>query len=112
MFNLLSRFRSKAQPQAFNSSTAPSETVALEGGRSVIAYRFNGMRLLFDADFDWRFIGTLPGNATRAAIAQVAEAYFRGFEQAQGELREIGLSDDFLEMARQYALDQAGRTET
>jgi hypothetical protein len=111
MFNLVSLFRSKpyTRPVAFNSSTAPSETIGVADGHSVIAYWFDDERLLFDAERDWRLIGSLPKSATRATIASVAEAYFRGFEQARGELRELGLSDEFLEMAHQYELAQADR---
>ena len=110
MFDLFSLFRSKrhSQPhEAFNSSTAPSERIALEDGHSVIAYWYDDERLLFDAEYDYRFIGSLPRNASRAMIASVAEAYFRGFEQGQGELRSVGVSDEFFELARQYALAEA-----
>jgi hypothetical protein len=110
MFNLFSQFRSKARLQpgeAFDSSTAPSERIALADDHSVIAYRFNDTHLLFDAERDWRFIGSLPISSTRATIALVAEAYFRGFQQAPGELRAIGLSEEFFEMARQYELAEA-----
>jgi hypothetical protein len=113
MLNLLSRFRSKARLRpgdAFNSSTAPSERIALSDDRAVMAYEFDGVRLLFDAERDWRFIGSLPINSTRATIALVAEAYFRGFQQAQGELRAIGLSEEFFELARQYELLEIGRS--
>jgi hypothetical protein len=111
MFNLLSLFRSRLRPQlvAFDSSTASSETVGVAGGHSVIAFWFNDERLLFDAERDWRFIGALPKRASRATIVSVAEAYFRGFAQARGELRELGLSDEFFDMARQYELAQADR---
>jgi hypothetical protein len=111
MFNLVSLFRSKPHRRrvAFDSSTAPSETIGVADGHSVIAYWFDDERLLFDAKRDWRFIGSLPKRATRATIVSVAEAYFRGFEQARGELRELGLSDEFFEMARQYEVVQADR---
>jgi hypothetical protein len=109
MFNLVSLFRPRPHRRlvAFDSSTAPSETIGVADGHSVIAYWFDDERLLFDAGHNWRFIGSLPKRATRATIASVAEAYFRGFEQARGELRELGLSDEFFEMARQYELAQA-----
>jgi hypothetical protein len=111
MFNLVSLFRPRPHRRlvAFDSSTAPSETIGVADGHSVIAYWFDDERLLFDAGHNWRFIGSLPKRATRATIASVAEAYFRGFEQARGELRELGLSDEFFEMARQYELAQADR---
>jgi hypothetical protein len=114
MFNLFSQFRSKARLQpgeAFDSSTAPSETIALADDHSVIAYRFNDTHLLFDAERDWRFIGSLPMSSTRATIALVAEAYFRGFQQAQGELRAVGLSEEFFEMAHQYELAETRRSK-
>src|SRR5579863_4415019 len=107
MFNLFSLFTSKRRSpsgEAFNSSTAPSETIALANDRSVIVYDFKDQHLLFDADRDWRFICSLPIKTPRATVALVAEAYFRGFDQARGELREVGLSDAFLEMAREYEL--------
>ncbi|MBI2740573.1 MAG: hypothetical protein HYX38_29010 [Rhodospirillales bacterium] len=109
MFNVLSAFQSRRRTQSgtFNSSTAPSITIALADGRSVIPYWFNDERLLFHAERDWRFMGSLPRNTTRAAIVSVAEAYFRGFDQARGELRELGLSDEFFEMARRYELANA-----
>ena len=114
MLNLFSRFRSKARLQsreAFDSSTAPSERFALADDRAVIAYEFNDTRLLFDAQRDWRFIGSLPIDSTRATITLVAEAYFRGFQQAQGELRALGLSEAFFELARQYELAEAARSK-
>ena len=107
MFNLFSLFTSKRRSQsgeAFNSSTAPSETIALANDRSVVVYEFKDSRLLFDADRDWRFIGSLPIKTPRATIVLVAEAYFRGFDQARGELRDVGLSDEFFELAREYEL--------
>jgi hypothetical protein len=111
MSSLVSLLRSRPhrRPVAFNSSTAPSETIGVADGHSVIAYWSDDERLLFDAEHDWRFIGSLPKRATRTTIASVAEAYFRGFEQARGELRELGLSDEFFEMARQYELALAER---
>jgi len=113
MFNLFSLFTSKRRSQsggAFNSSTAPSETIALANDRSVIVYEFKDSCLLFDADRDWRFIGSLPIKTPRATVALVAEAYFRGFDQAQGELRELGLSDEFFRMAREYELMHVRRS--
>lgn len=109
MIKLLSRLAAKRLSRsgdAFNSSTAPSETITLTDDRSVIAYEFDGSRLLFDADCDWRFIGSLPVSASRATIALVAEAYFRGFERAEGELREVGVSDEQFALAREYRLAQ------
>jgi hypothetical protein len=112
MFNLFSRFRSNVQSRqhgAFNSSTTPSQTIALANDRSVIVYDFEDEHLLFDARCNWRFIGSLPIKATRAIIVLVAEAYFRGFEQGQGEWSELGLSDEFLAMARDYETEMAHR---
>jgi len=112
MFNLFTLFRSvfrSPSRAAFDSSTAPSERIALEDGRSVRAYRFDGQRLLFDAEHDWRFMGSLPGNASRATIVSVAEAYFRGLAQGQGEWSELGLSDEFLAMAHEYEAEMARR---
>ena len=112
MFKLSTLFRSMLRSQsraAFNSSTAPSETITLTDDRSVIVYEYRDERLLFDAEFDWRFIGSLPGNASPAMIASVAEAYFRGFEQGQGEWFELGLSDEFLATAREYEAAMAHR---
>lgn len=112
MFNLFSRFRLNArsrQGQAFDSSTAPSQTIALTDDRSVIAYAFGDERLLFDARCDWRFIGSLPAKAKRATVVLVAEAYFRGFDQGQGEWSELGLSNEFLAMAREYEAEMARR---
>jgi hypothetical protein len=40
-------------------------------------------------------------------IMSVAEAYFRGFEQGRGELRSVGVSEELLELAREYALEEA-----
>jgi hypothetical protein len=114
MLNLFSRFRSRAPQQpreAFDSSTAPSERITLADDHAVIAYEFYDTRLLFDAERDWRFIGSLPINSTRATITLVAEAYFRGFQQAQGELRAIGLSDEFFELAHQYEIAEAARSK-
>jgi hypothetical protein len=114
MLNLFSRLRSQARQQpreAFDSGTAPSERIMLADDHAVIAYEFNDTRLLFDAERDWRFIGSLPINSTRATITLVAEAYFRGFQQAQGELRAIGLSDEFFELAHQYELAEAARSK-
>ena len=110
MFKLSTLFRSMLRSRscaAFDSSTARSERVALEDNHSVRAYWFDGERLLFDAEFDWRFICSLPGNASRAMIASIAAAYFRGFEQGRGELRSVGVSEEFFELARQYAQEEA-----
>lgn len=112
MFNLLSRFRFNArsrQVRTFDSGTAPSQTIALAHDRSVIVYEFGDERLLFDARCDWRFIGSLPAKMTRATIILVAEAYFRGFEQGRSEWYELGLSDEFLAMAREYEAEMARR---
>lgn len=110
MFHLVSRLVFKLVPQwarVFNASIAPSERIALAEDRAVMAYDFNAECLLFDAGFPWRFIGALPRMARGRTITRVAEVYFRGFEQGQGELRELGLSDEFMTFARQYARELA-----
>jgi hypothetical protein len=110
MFHLASQLiarLSRKPAGAFNSSTAPCERIVLDNEHSIAVYAFDGVRLVFDATYMWRFIVELPRFTTRRTIKRIATAYFRGLDQGQGELRELGLTDEFMAMAHRYADDLA-----